>query len=180
MGNPCAPPVAILFLDSLEQRSLQNRIAKPDLLLRYIYDYGGIWIHREESLQEFLSYLNSLHPTVKFTMEYTKPDSGVPYLDTLVSVVSTGARTYLTTELYIKPTNSGIVLHFSWLIPHRHKLAWLGTSSDQGILNRPRQRIFYHHIYKRTCQDHGTLQQVNVRTRHGFHRFYCNLIYKER
>ena len=44
-------------------------------------------------------------------MEYSKPDSSVSYLDTLVSVIPTGDKAFLANELYIKPTNSGIVLH---------------------------------------------------------------------
>ena len=31
-----------------------------------------IWEHGEESLEKFLNKLNSFHPTIKFTAEYSK------------------------------------------------------------------------------------------------------------
>ena len=31
-----------------------------------------IWEHREESLEKFINKLNTFHPTVKFTAEYSK------------------------------------------------------------------------------------------------------------
>ena len=44
-------------------------------------------------------------------MEHTGEGEGVPYLDTLVTLETTNNQTTLETELYIKPTNSGIILH---------------------------------------------------------------------
>ena len=114
MGNPCAPPLAIIFLDRFEQRALANAEWKPDFLVRYIDDYAGFWTHGEEALLSFLDYLNSLHPNLEFTLDYTKQDRGVPFLDTLVNIgTSSTGQGRLDTELYIKPTNSGIVLHAS-------------------------------------------------------------------
>ena len=62
MGNPCAPPLAIIFLDRFEQQALGNAALKPEFLVRYIDDYAGIWIHGEEALLGFVDYLNSIHP----------------------------------------------------------------------------------------------------------------------
>ena len=112
MENPLAPPLAIIFLDRLEQQALSNAVHKPDFLVRYINDYAGIWSHGEEELLAFLQYLNNLHPGIQFTLNYSKKDKGVPFLDTLVSITTSNAgETKLETELYFKPTNSGIVLH---------------------------------------------------------------------
>ena len=112
MGNPCAPPLAIIFLDRFEQQALGNAALKPEFLVRYIDDYAGIWIHGEEALLGFVDYLNSIHPNLAFTLDFTKDNKGVPFLDTLVTIeTSQAGRAKLETELYIKPTNSGIVLH---------------------------------------------------------------------
>ena len=81
MGNPCAPPIAILFLDRFEREALANATMKPVLMVRYIDDYAGLWTHGEQLLREF-AYLNSLHPTIKFTLEHTAVNQGVPFLDT--------------------------------------------------------------------------------------------------
>lgn len=114
MGNPCAPPLAIIFLDRLEQQALEKAVHKPDFLVRYIDDYAGLWTQGEQALIEFVRFMNSLHPNVKFTLDYSKPDKGVPFLDTLVTIApSSTGQSKLETELFIKPTNSGIVLHAS-------------------------------------------------------------------
>ena len=112
MGNPCAPPIAILFLDRLERQALEGAAVRPSFLVRYIDDYAGIWTHGEQSLVEFLTYLNSVHPTVKFTLEHSGGGQGVPFLDTLVTVEERNKVTRIETELYIKPMNSGIILHY--------------------------------------------------------------------
>ena len=56
MGNACAPPIAILFLDRFEQRALENADKTPPFLVRYIDDYVGIWTEGEEALTDFLTY----------------------------------------------------------------------------------------------------------------------------
>ena len=71
-----APPIAILFLDQFERRILEGATHTPSFLVRYIDDYAGIWTHGEETLKDFLTYLNSLHPTVKFTLEYSGDGQG--------------------------------------------------------------------------------------------------------
>ena len=112
MGSPCAPPIAILFLDQFERKALEDATVRPEFMVRYIDDYAGIWTHGEQSLLDFLAYLNSLHQTLKFTLEYSASGQGVPFLDTLVTVEEHDGVTRIETELYIKPMNSGIILHY--------------------------------------------------------------------
>ena len=111
MGNPCAPPLAILFLDQFETKAIEASPLKPAFLARYIDDYAGIWTHGQQTLDEFLAFMNSQHPNLSFTMECSRAGEGVPFLDTLVTVETCGNVTKLETELYIKPTNSGIIFH---------------------------------------------------------------------
>ena len=112
MGNPCAPPIAILFLDRLERQALEGTLQKPKFLVRYIDDYAGLWTHGKEALLDFLAYMNSVNDTVKFTIELSEEGSGVPFLDTLVTIETQGERATIETELYVKPSNSGIMLHY--------------------------------------------------------------------
>ena len=112
MGNPCAPPIAILFLDRFERSALESVSKKPAFFVRYIDDYAGIWCHGEQALVDFVAHLNSLHPTLRFTLEHSGGGSAVPFLDTLVTLVTRDNITSVETELYIKPTNSGIILHY--------------------------------------------------------------------
>ena len=66
-----------------------------------------IWQHGEEKLKEFLKIINSCHPTIKFTAEYSLYKANL--LD--VEVIRCGNK--LLTELYIKPTNIHQYLQFS-------------------------------------------------------------------
>ena len=121
MGNPCAPPLAILFLDRFETQALGTSTLKPVFLYRYIDDYAGLWTHGQKALEDFLAFLNNQHPTLSFTMEQSGDGQGVAFLDTLVTVETRGNQTKLETELYIKPTNSGIILHETSAHPREMK-----------------------------------------------------------
>ena len=58
-----------------------------------------IWQHGEEKLKQFLKILNSCHPTIEFTAEYSLDK--VNFLD--VELIRSGNK--LLTDLYIKPTD---------------------------------------------------------------------------
>ena len=135
MGNPCAPPIAILFLDKLERQTLENISKKPKFLVRYIDDYAGLWIHGEKALLEFLAHMNTVHDTVKFTIEHSGQGQGVPFLDTLVTIEAHGDRTTIETELYIKPTNSGIILHYHSAHPTQTKHNMARNQFDRALRN---------------------------------------------
>ena len=66
------PPYAILFMADLEEKILSASEKKPMIWWRYIDDIFFIWEHGEESLEKFLNQLNSFHPTITFTAEYSK------------------------------------------------------------------------------------------------------------
>ena len=72
---------------------------------RYIDDVLAIWPHGKESLQVFLNKLNLVHPTIKFTVEWSR--ESVTFLDT--RVIREG--NHLIIDLYTKPTNTHQYLH---------------------------------------------------------------------
>ena len=41
-------------------------------------------IHKEVDKQGFLQHINSVDPTIKFTVEANKEDGSIPFLDTIV------------------------------------------------------------------------------------------------
>ena len=100
MGNPCASPIAMLFLDRFERSVLEGVNEKPAFFVRYIDDYAGIWCHGEQALVDFVAHLNSLHPTLRFTLEHSGGGSAVPFIDTLVTLVTRGNVTRIETELH--------------------------------------------------------------------------------
>ena len=100
IGTKFAPPYAIIYMAALEEDFLETIIKKPWLWWRYIDDIFMIWQHGEEELKLFLEKLNSFHPSIKFTCEYSREK--VSYLDVQV-VVREGK---LKTDLCVKPTDS--------------------------------------------------------------------------
>ena len=62
---------ANLFLDRFETKTLENWPLKPIIWLRFIDDIFMIWTHGENKLLEFITYLNSIHPSIKFTHEFS-------------------------------------------------------------------------------------------------------------
>ena len=82
--------------------------------MRFIDDVFFIWPHGQEGLSDFITKLNSAHPTIKFTSKTSR--SKVSYLD--LRILLQGDDT-LKTSLFVKPTDSGSYLHFESAHP-RH------------------------------------------------------------
>ena len=107
MATAAAPNYANIFMDRFETKALENWPLKPLLWLRFIDDIFMIWTHGEDKLQEFITYLNSIHPTIKFTHEFSY--THISFLDTTVKI---NEKRELYT-LYGKPTDTHLYLHYS-------------------------------------------------------------------
>lgn len=117
MGTKMAPPYAILFMAALEESFLKQCTHKPTVWWRYIDDIFMLWPHGEDSLNEFLSSLNSYHETIKFT--YKQSRNEVEFLD--VRVVRKNGK--FITDLYTKPTDTHQFLDPSSCHPYHCKKA---------------------------------------------------------
>ena len=115
IGTKFAPSYAILFMGEFEERALENYHLKPWVWWRYIDDIFLVWEHGEEALIEFISYLNSIHPTIKFTHKYSR--DSIEFLDVLVIREGEGIRT----DLFVKETDTHQYLHFSSCHPFHTK-----------------------------------------------------------
>lgn len=56
---------------------------KPERFFRHVDDTFLIWSHGEEKLYEFVTWLNDLHPNVKYIMDLER-NSTLAFLDVLV------------------------------------------------------------------------------------------------
>ena len=110
MGTKCAPSYSILFMDKLERDFLSTSRLIPLVWWRFIDDIFMIWQHSHEELCSFLDALNSFHETIKFTAEIS--DISVNFLD---------KEGNLSTDLYTKPTDSHLYLHYSSYHPKHQK-----------------------------------------------------------
>ncbi len=115
MGGKYAPPYATIFMGKLEQELISSFPLKPHIWYRFIDDIFFIWTHSEEDLTNFVHHANNMHPTIKFTHEYSK--SSVSFLD--VNVKMTSVNNSITTDLHCKPTDKHLYLQPSSCHP-RH------------------------------------------------------------
>ncbi len=69
---------------------------------RFIDDILLIWTGSEKELKAFLAFMDSIHPTIKFTADYNFQIKSVAFLDTRITI----KQGKLTTDLYKKETHS--------------------------------------------------------------------------
>ena len=67
-----------------------------------------VWNEGRDKLQDFLEHLNSIRPSIHFTMELEE-DRKLPFLDVLV----TRGADRLTTTVYRKATHTDRYIHFT-------------------------------------------------------------------
>ena len=101
MGTRVAPAYANHFMQGLDEHLLSEPILQPRIWLRYIDDIFFIWEHTEPELIKWHQHLNSIHNTIKFTMEHSRKETS--FLDTLVKI---DKNSNLYTDLYTKDTDS--------------------------------------------------------------------------
>ena len=99
MGTRMAPSHANLFLAKFQTDANTCSIPTSHTWWRYIDDIFVIWTHSVDNIHAFISYLNSIQPTIKFTTNYSF--TSIPFLDVNVFVNNCN----ITTDLDTKTTN---------------------------------------------------------------------------
>lgn len=115
MGNPLSPWMAEIFMGHLEQDlCCQNLLPKG--WVRYVDD---IWaIVKKSEVANVLSILNSLYPTIKFTVE-EESEGVLNFLD----IQLTRSRNNFDVNVYRKPTCTDRFISVDSFCPMQHKLA---------------------------------------------------------
>ena len=116
MGSSIAPTYASLFMGRLENDFIEQCSLKPTTWLRFLDDIFMIWDHSLAELEDFISRLNSFHPTIKFT--HTVSETSVSFLDVNIAK---NIDSSLSTEIHIKSTDVHQYLHFSSFHPRKCK-----------------------------------------------------------
>ena len=71
-GTTFAPPYSILFMAKLDEKILRKAEFKLYLWWRCIDDIFFLWEHGEEKLKSFIENINKMHPTIKFSVDWSK------------------------------------------------------------------------------------------------------------
>ena len=120
MGSPLGPLLANVFMSSIEDtlKRQGNR--------RYVDDTLTV-MSDLATATTFLHTLNSAHTSVKFTMEVEK-NGKLPFLGT--ELLNHAPR--IETKVYVKPTNTGLLLHYQSHVDNRYKWSLLTTMLDRA------------------------------------------------
>jgi hypothetical protein len=145
MGNSLPPVVSNIFMEHFEEIAMDTTDYKHTKWFRYVVTFV-VWPHGPTRLQQFLHHLNSLRPTINFTME-VEANNTLLFLDALV--MKRGPK--LATRVCRKLTHTGCYLHFKSNHPHHVKRGVV-----QSLINRA----------KVICQDQKDLDNEIKHIRH--------------
>ena len=120
MGSPLAPLMAEVFMDLFEGKILSPTSNFNQYITywhRYVDDVLCLWKGTRLDLDNFLSFINSVYPSIKFTMEVG--GYKINFLD-LKIFLNNGRHQF---GIYRKPTCKDITIHSSSFCPPSHKHA---------------------------------------------------------
>jgi len=82
----------------------------------------------EDSANSFLGTLNELHPSINFTMELSSENT-LPFL----GMTSRKDGQSITTSVYVKPTDTGLLLHYNGHVDNSYKKSLISTMLDRAF-----------------------------------------------
>ncbi|KAJ8911562.1 hypothetical protein NQ315_007943 [Exocentrus adspersus] len=110
MGSSLSPIMSNIFMEYFEETYVKNYTNKPKIWWRYVDDVFSVWPHGQDSLTQFLNFLNNIEPTIKFTLELEE-NNKLPFLDVMVSK-NVQEISNFQTNVYRKKTNTNRYLNF--------------------------------------------------------------------
>ena len=115
MGSPLSSVMANIYMEYFEDMALNSAPLRPTMWLRYVDDTFILWPHQED-VQVLLEHVNTIRPSIQFTMEKEK-DNQLAFLDILITHTECGFKT----SVYRKPTFTGQYLNFDSHHPYSVK-----------------------------------------------------------
>ena len=111
MGSPLSPILANLCMEFMEKQFIRSlpEDTRPIFWVRYVDDIFIVYQHHDDKLQEFLNHVNSILPSIKFTVEY-EVENRLPFLDVMVS--HDEINNTFSFGVYRKPTNNEGYIHY--------------------------------------------------------------------
>lgn len=121
MGSPLGPTLADVFMAKIEQDA-SHRINELLLYKRYLDDIL-IVAHNREQIKSLFDFLNTLHPSIKFTCEFENNRS-LAFLDILMTKRADGS---ISRSVYRKATWTGQYQNFLSFCPIQYKRGLVRT-----------------------------------------------------
>ena len=123
MGSPLGPTLANIFMSYFEKKWLDEcpNEYKPVYYRRYVDDIFALFSSKDQ-VEKFKNYFSSKHQNINFTHENENNDK-LSFLD--VNVFR--ENNMFVTNVYRKPTFSGIYTHFQSFIPKTYKFGLINS-----------------------------------------------------
>ena len=125
MGSPLGPILANVFLGYCETRIAPDEW--PELYRRYVDDTFSLFSGGKAEALKFLARLNSLHPSLQFTME-SEDEGKLPFMDVLVM---REVNRY-TTTIHRKPTFTGLYTRWDSYCAKERKIALMRSLASRA------------------------------------------------
>ena len=127
MGSPLGLALANIFVGHQEQK-LFNVVNRPLAYFWYVDDTFTVF-NNEDDCKAFLSHLNSLHPSLRFTHE-RESNHSLPFLD----VLAERRDSEFSTSVYRKPTFTGQYLRWNSFSLHKRKINLIFTLVHRAFM----------------------------------------------
>ena len=92
-------------MEALENRAITTALHPPRIWKRYVDD--TFVLQHQAHKEEFLQHINTVDPSIQFTVEEAKEDGSIPFLDTIIRPEADGT---FTIGVYRKPTHTDLYL----------------------------------------------------------------------
>ena len=126
MGSPVSALMADIVMEDVESRILSHRNFSVMVWKRYVDD---TWVLLpRDKVREFYSFINTVEPSIKFTME-KEVDGSIAFLDVLIQRTNNGRPDF---SVYRKPTHTGKYLDFTSYHPPCHKRSVVRSLMDRA------------------------------------------------
>ncbi|XP_070548155.1 uncharacterized protein [Ptychodera flava] len=168
MGSKVAPSYANITMGKLEKQILANCPTKPMQWRRFIDDIRFIWLKTLQELLQFHEYCNSIHPSLKFTIEYS--DTEISFLDTKMMM----RENKIHTTVYSKPTDKHSYLlpsschprHIFKSIPQGQALRYRRICSSTDLYNKEVENL-HRHLTDRNYKQSSIVTAINKARNHS-------------
>ena len=83
MGSLVSPIVANIYMEAFEHRAINTALNPPGIWRRYVDD--TFLAQQQSHKEEFFQHINTVDPSIQFTVEEARPDGSISFLDILVT-----------------------------------------------------------------------------------------------